>query len=193
LSSPTYRGFVPLPIEISDRRFYVGVHLALVDERLICVGVDLRAVNFGGLAGQAMDLGNGDWAEITTSILRGLPLGEVVERALAEHRLVIEGTPESTQAPRVTAAGSSAPAARPAARGPRPLLDDVALSDIVGRAYRLGGRRPVQAVQEALERADVLPGPVTIDQARRAVVRARARGFLQPAKASRIDDDEEQP
>ena len=31
------------PIEITDRRFYVGVHLALVDERLICVGVDLPA------------------------------------------------------------------------------------------------------------------------------------------------------
>src|SRR3954452_23148180 len=71
---------------MSDRRFYVGVHLGLVDARLVCVGIDFRSVNLGELAGQAMDLGNGDWTEITTAVLRGLPLGKALEQALEQHR-----------------------------------------------------------------------------------------------------------
>jgi hypothetical protein len=177
-------------MQIHGKSHYVGVHLALVDDRLVCVGIDLRAVNLGELAGQPIDLGNDEWPEITTSVLRGLPLGEVVDRALAEHRRVIEKT--TRLKPDAAVAGGPPPRAtvRSVPRGPLPLLDDTALATIVAPAYRMGGRRPVQAVQEALMNSDALPSPVTIDQARRAVVRARARGLIPPAKSSGTDDEE---
>ncbi len=62
-------------------------------------------------------------------------------------------------------------------------VDDETLQRVVAAAYRVGGRRPVHAVKEALEATGALSGPITIDQARRAVVRARARGFIPPAKS----------
>jgi hypothetical protein len=190
LTDPTYRGFVARPMQINGKSHYVGVHLALVDDRLVCIGIDLRAVNLGELAGQPIDLGNGEWLEITTSVLRGLPLGEAVDRALAEHRLVTNAGPACAQDRGVTTAPSPRTTARSVPRGPLPLLDDTALATIVAPAYRMGGRRPVRAVLEALSSAGALPSPVTIDQARRAVVRARARGFIPPARTSSTANQE---
>ncbi len=186
---PTYRGFVPLSINMSDQRFYVGVHLGLVDGRLVCVGIDLRSVNLGELAGQAMHLGNGDWTEITTAVLRGLHLGEAVEQALEQHRALAgpDAHPsDDLGGPVGLKAGG--PTRRPS-RGPRPLLDDAMLTNIVVPTYRTGGRRPVQAVQEALNRAGVANGTVTPHQASRAVARARARGLLPPTRTKRAPNE----
>ena len=181
-----YRGVVPVIQEIGDSRFYVGVHLALVRDRLVCVGLDLRALNLGdSLLTAPMDLGNGDWLEITSPVLRGLSLSETIDQALATYRGMLGELHASTGNAGTTRGEEPGTATtEPKRRGPRPQLDDETLRRIVAAAYRVGGRRPVQAVKEALEATDTLPGPVTIDQARRAVVRARARGFIPPAKAS---------
>jgi len=184
LSDSSYSGFVPMAVEIDDRRFYVGVHLASVGGRLTCVGIDLRAVNFGSLPGAALDMGNGDWAEVTTSIVRGLPLGRCVDQAIDEHRSRSQASTHPVEPLETTTAEASSAAERSRRRGPRPLLEEGVLAQIVGPAYRLGGRRPVQAVREALDRAGVLATPTTMDQARRAVVRARARGYIEPRRPS---------
>ncbi|SDY49604.1 hypothetical protein SAMN05660209_03020 [Geodermatophilus africanus] len=194
MASPSvYRGVIPVVKQIGDSRFYVGVHLALVRDRLVCVGLDLRALNLSdSLLTEPMDLRNGDWLEITSPVLRGLPLSETIDQALAGYRAVVEQLNASTEEA-VTTHGEAAAVVttEPKGRGPRPQLDDETLQRVVAAAYRVGGRRPVQAVKAALEATGALPGPVTIDQARRAVVRARARGFIPPVKASGTEDEED--
>jgi hypothetical protein len=186
---PTYRGFVPLAIDMNDRRFYVGVHLGLVDSRLVCVGIDFRSINLGELAGQVMHLGNGDWTEITTAVLRGLHLGEAVERALEQHRGLAGAEAHSSDDPDSSGGRKAAGPTRRPSRGPRPLLDDAMLTNIVVPAYQTGGRRPVQSVLEAMNRAGVANGAVTPHQASRAVARARARGFIPPTRTNRAPDE----
>ena len=71
-------------------------------------------------------------------------------------------------------------------RGRRSPLTSKLLAEVVGPAYLTAPRRPVQAVQAALaECADFQGsgpcGDVTIDQARKAVARARRAGLIPPA------------
>jgi hypothetical protein len=193
MASPNvYRGVIPVIKEIGNSRFYVGVHLALVRDRLICVGLDLRALNLGdSLLTEPMDLGNGGWLEITSPVLRGLPLSEVIDQALVGYRGMLGQLNASTESVTTTRGeGTSTATTKPRRRGPRPQLDDETLQRVVAAAYRVGGRRPVQAVKEALEATGALLGPVTIDQARRAVVRARARGFIPPSKAKHVKEEQ---
>ena len=193
MASPNvYRGVVPVIKEIGDSRFYVGVHLALVRDRLICVGLDLRALNLGdSLLTEPMDLGNGDWLEITSPVLRGVALSEAINQALVGYREMLGQLNASTGSVTTTRGeGTSTATTEPRRRGPRPQLDDETLQRVVAAAYRVGGRRPVQAVKEALEATGALPGPVTIDQARRAVVRARARGFIPPSKSKTVEEEQ---
>lgn len=181
----TYRGVFPVIRDIGGSRFYVGVHLALVHDRLICIGLDLRALNLGdSMLTEPIDLGNGDWLEITSPVLRGLPLTETIEQALVRYREMLNQLNAQADDVRTTQAqATEGPNVQPQRRGPRPQLDDDTLRRVVAATYRVGGRRPVRAVQEALEASGALPGPVSTDQARRAVVRARARGFIPPAKS----------
>jgi hypothetical protein len=72
---------------------------------------------------------------------------------------------------------------RPRRPGRPAALTDQDLVDVVVRAYlshrRAGGRSPVVAVREALERSGVFPdSTVTIGQARAAVRRARSKDLL---------------
>jgi hypothetical protein len=75
-----------------------------------------------------------------------------------------------------------------ARRGPKRLLTEDVLRTVVAPAYITGGRRPVMAVRKALEAARFggsgPKGEVTIDQARKAVVQARAAGVI-PAASGR--------
>jgi hypothetical protein len=186
-----YRGVVPVIKEIGGSRFYVGVHLALVRDRLVCVGLDLRALNLGdSLMTEPLDLGNGNWQEITSPVLRGLPLTETVEQALAGYRAIVKQLNASSGNVVTPPSEGGGVTDGPRRRGPRPQLDDETLRSVVAAAYRVGGRRPVRAVQRALEASGALPSPVTSDQARRSVVRARARGFIPPAKAHGTEDEE---
>jgi hypothetical protein len=65
-------------------------------------------------------------------------------------------------------------------RGPQRLLSLDDLATVVAPAYLTGGRKPVVAVRDALSKHR--GEPVTMDQARKAVVRAREAGLLPPAK-----------
>jgi hypothetical protein len=64
-------------------------------------------------------------------------------------------------------------------RGPERALSVEALTTVVKPAYEKGGRKPVVAVRDALSKQR--GEPVTMDQARKAVVRAREIGVLPPA------------
>ncbi|MGY1726156.1 hypothetical protein ACI79J_04230 [Geodermatophilus sp. SYSU D01062] len=182
-TSNTYRGVFPVVRQVRDARVYIGVHLAQVNDRLTCVGLDIRSLNLGdSMLTIPFDLGNSTWEEVGTTVLRGLPLRDVLDDALEQYRELVEGA--NTRARELIGDGhSSAQAsAESRRRGRPPQLGDEVLEQVVAAAYRLGGHRPVQAVQEALEGAGALPSPVSIDQARKAVFRARARGFIPPVR-----------
>jgi hypothetical protein len=188
----TYRGVFPVVRQIRGTRFYVGVHLAQVNDRLTCVGLDVRALNLGdSMLTLPFDLGNSTWEEVSTPVLRGLPLRDVLDDALEQYRELVEGANSRAHelfGERDVSPQSSGGSRR---RGRPPQLSDEALERVVAAAYRMGGHRPVQAVQEALEGTGALPSPVTIDQARKAVLRARARGFIPPARTSDTQPDEQ--
>jgi len=178
--------------QVRGERFYVGVHLAQVNDRLTCVGLDIRSLNLGdSMLTIPFDLGNPTWEEVGTPILRGLPLRDVLDDALEQYRELVEGANSRARELIGEQHGSPPASAESRRRGRRPQLSDEVLERVVAGAYRLGGHRPVQAVQEALESAGGLPSPVTIDQARKAVFRARRRGFIPPAKPSPSNDEDQ--
>lgn len=219
-----YYGAVPTEVVIDGEVFWVNVHLAQVDGRYVCVGLDLRsfyeqtpgaseligrpldeqraeavirnlkAQRSGGEAKAVMVPTNETFVEITSPIVRALRTSEVIETAQAPIRDLLR---------RVAEGFAQDPSLRPAAdiimrpwqqeppkRGPRPLLDDQALRHVVAATYRVTPKRPVQAVRQALEASGLLGQRVTIDQARKAVAAARARGFIPPAKTGRQRQEE---
>ncbi|WP_448617246.1 hypothetical protein [Geodermatophilus sp. URMC 65] len=178
--------------QVRGAHLYIGVHLAHVNDKLTCVGLDIRSLNLGdSMLAIPFDLGNSTWEEVSTPILRGLHLRDVLDDALEQYRELVEGA--NSRARELIGEPDDAPptSASPGRRGRPPQLSDEALERVVAAAYRMGGRRPVQAVQEALEGNGALPSPVTIDQARKAVLRARARGFIPPARTSDPQPDEQ--
>jgi hypothetical protein len=218
----SYFGALPTTVEINGQEFWVNVHLAEVDGRFVCVGIDLRSfweadpeqlaktgqpsAPTGNVMIDTAIRGlqtppearepkrvvlpmNDQFVEITSPVVRGLRTSEVIEAAQAPLRDVLgrlaEGLasrPDFEAMPaHVGRLFGPPPAAR---RGPRPQLDDATLRDVVAGTYHLTAKRPVQAVRAALEESGALRPPVTIDQARKAVATARARGFIAPAKRS---------
>ncbi|WP_147251479.1 hypothetical protein [Blastococcus sp. TBT05-19] len=191
--------------EVGDHVLLVWVHLALVNERVTCVGFDVRSfipkVYEAGsaVAGWAHEMypTNDNYVEITSPLIRGLKVAQIIERALTmmkskdawDERFLVAKAPTTVDLSsfdlQSVVDGFFTPADAGPRRGPKPQLDDEALRTVVAAAYRTGGRRPVQAVQAALEESGVLRPPVTIDQARKAVAAARARGFIPPAKRGR--------
>ncbi|MFW3172568.1 hypothetical protein [Geodermatophilus sp. CPCC 206100] len=140
-----------------------------------------------------MDLGNGDWLEIGSPVLRGLPLTDVLDQAFGAYR-TYRDTVHSGMDSFINEVGSSDGASSPPKRrGPRPQLDEETLARLVVPAYLTGGRRPVQAVRDALERSGALQPPVTLDQARKAVARTRALGLLPPARKPSATSTPEMP
>lgn len=194
-----YFACLPTMVEIAGATFRVGVHLAMVRERLTCVGLDVRsfeeAPSEGG--GRARRPLNRDWVEVTSPVMRALRTSEVIEAAQAPLRGHITRTldalsnlpPLPRPLPKTTATeflGRALEGLKPGRkRGPQPLLSDDTLRDVVAATYRIGGRRPVVAVRAALEASGALKPPVTIDQARKAVAAARAKDFIPPAERGR--------
>lgn len=133
---------------------------------------------------------NETFVEITSPIVRSLRTSEVIESAVAPMRDLLRKIADDLARldPRVEPIvnvveeqwGEGSPPGK--RRGPRPQLDDTVLREVVAATYRVAGKRPVQAVRKALEESGALRPPVTIDQARKAVAAARARGFIPPAK-----------
>lgn len=176
---------------------------------MTCVGLDVRSfwspAGFDPPADRTLVRPVGeDWIEITSPLLRSVRTAEVIAAAFDASRAAIDGALghviEDLKALGVSDAVADelgpqlehllTPEA-PKRRGPKPQLDETALRDVVAQAYLTAARKPVQAVRQALEDSGLLRPPVTPDQARKAVVNARARGFIPPATRARTRAEEQ--
>lgn len=127
-----------------------------------------------------------DPAHVDTALWRALPIGQLIEDTIAGVRQDAARVFEEVGDRRLEQiAGSQPPTKR---RGPKPSLTPELLARVVAPAFATGGRRTVEAVRAALQDAGYPgsgpDGNVTIDQARKAVTKARAEGLIAPAKRS---------
>lgn len=194
-----YRAFTTHPVDIADDAYQVRVHWAQRDGRMVVVGLDVRAFHSDAEspAVQAILQGDGDLhllgGEVTTSVLRAVKFAEVTEesrRTLVESLAstwVAAGDEVKRALLTETVEGSKR---QP---GPKPVISDDVLAQVVAPAYANGGRTPVLAVREALAAAD-LPGlgsTVSREQASKAVERARrlkgsdGQPLIPPARRNR--------
>ncbi len=191
IESGRYIGGHSQTVEVNGQPLEVTAHFAHVRGHVRCVGLDIRGFSsvFGFEApedrGQVLPV-QGRWTEITSLLVRGVHAAAVIEKASAGMRSGILAAIAEEVRPQIDAF-LDRPA--PRRRGPKAQLDDVALRDVVAPAYRAGGRKPVQAVRNALATSEqtrpIFRGVVSKDQASKAVVAARRRGFLPPADRSR--------
>lgn len=125
---------------------------------------------------------------IDSALWRQLPIGTMVEDAIQSTReLAAELYRVSGRRYYERASSLKDDKKRP---GPRPILTPELLAEVVVPAFKSGGRKSVVAVQKALEEAGYPgagpDGDVTIDQARKAVQKARRLELLpRPARAPR--------
>lgn len=179
-------------VNIGGEDFYVRVHWGVVNGRAAVIGVDLRSF-FSRQEARALEgitdarpVG-GQWREVGTPAVRGLRLAEVAEATrsfLMHDPSWLEAFAPPTPSQRDVLRGAQvALADKPQPRrGPPALLSDEELEQVVAVAYRQGGRRPVEAVREALTRLPQFKGRVTREQAKKAVQRARDKAFLPPTE-----------
>lgn len=190
------------PQVIGGKMFHVRVHWARVEGRAIPVGLDLRS--FVVEPPEEIDPANvkpaseqrgapffagarGGWHEITTTVLRDLPLSAIVKNsrdtAIGLERWKNSGEravafwvdePVSANAGPIERAAKTDQRPR---RGPEPMIPDSVVQSVVVPAYLDGGSKPVEAVRVALERWQG-KGTVTRDRAAAAVKRARRHGWL---------------
>jgi hypothetical protein len=173
-------------------QFQVRVTLASIDGRTRCVGVEIRSY-------EKTDTEHGviepfehrdGFTEIGSALWRSIPIGDLIERAIAEKKAEFKRLAEWARGLRQDHINQEAIAReieslideepdRPR-RGPQRLLSLDDLATVVAPAYLTGGRKPVVTVRDALSKHK--GEPVTMDQARKAVVRARDAGVLPPAK-----------
>jgi hypothetical protein len=184
-------------VELLGAPFRATVYFGRVRGRMVCVGLDLRGFTSTDKQTNVKPLDG--WDELNSPRLRSLPIATVVEEArrsqIAVDLLPLVSYPLGSPPPTADEIAAdqailqrtyeAAVAATPTGRrGRRPVLSDDDLRDVVALAYNGGGRKPVQAVQGALQ-AYGMPGAgehneVTIDQARKNVKRARELGFIDP-------------
>jgi hypothetical protein len=177
-----YLGRIGETYLLADRPFSVTTHWASVNGKAVCVGIDVRS--FTSKRGDGSDAKpvDGTWSEVTSPVVRALPVATAVEqgrRDMLGLSWYLEWSEDITAAQRQAAEAVTAAAAAKPQRGkpgPKPRVTDDILREVVAPAYRGGGRRAAQRVREALEqhRGEL----VTIDQASKAVAKARRRGFL---------------
>jgi hypothetical protein len=172
-------------------QFRVRVTLATIDGRTRCVGVEMRSYERIDVEhGVVEPFGHRDGlAEISSSLWRSIPIGALIERAIADRQADLKSLVEWARGLRNDQIDQEAIAReiesliddepdRPR-RGPQRLLSLDDLTTVVAPAYLGAGKKPVVAVRDALSKHR--GEPVTMDQARKAVVRARAAGVLPPA------------
>lgn len=171
-------------------QFEIEVMLGSIDGRVRCIGVEIRSYeSIDPTESTAMGIKPFDhrdgFAEVNSTLWRSIPIGDLIERAIAglkgAYTVVAEYHRSEGQE---VAAGIYESLAREVPdrphRGPRRLLSLDDLTTVVAPAYLRGGRKPVVAVRDALSKHR--GEPVTMDQARKAVVQARTAGALAPAR-----------
>jgi hypothetical protein len=201
-----YRGEVVFHFEVVDGRarevdnrgdLQVWLTLAIMNSRMRCVGVDVRSYikPLGETAEERVapkPLPERDgFTEIGSALWRSIPIGDLIERAITQRKddyewladaarngdLDFRGKDREEMARRYESLIGDAPD-RPH-RGPKRALSVDDLTTVVAPAYRTAANKPVVAVRDAL--SEHRGKPVTMDQARKAVVRAREVGALPAA------------
>jgi hypothetical protein len=172
--------------------YRVQVHFGKVRGRLACVGLDIRGFTSDDTTRNIRPLDG--WDELNSPRLRALAIATFVEETrmlFLDQSQAIQDQPDlwglkdkSSQAA-FKRASKALKASAPVRSGRPPMLTNEELRDLVAPAYLEGGRKPVQAVREALEHHGMPgaghQGEVTIDQARKNVQRARQLGFIPKA------------
>ena len=152
------------------------------DGTLFCGGLSVKtvpgALGVTDLLAEMSELnvlGHDVTAQVTARLMRLLPVGALVENAMQGPRRALERFGDRMPADMRQSLEQDAnlPSRDTVKPGPKPLLSDELLRTVVVPAYLAGGRAPVRAVQEALAAAGFNNGHVSIDQARKAVSRAR--------------------
>jgi hypothetical protein len=193
MSEPTsqdqYLAFTTQPVTIGGETFYARVHWARVGGQVQVVGMDLRtffseAENTAAAEALEGDVRHDDpWPRLTTTVLRGLRFAEVAEESRQTLLRSLNAAPAPPEAERASRGRTRKAVERPAnesRRGPAPLLTTDDLRLVVAPAYLNGGIRPVEDVQQALKGVRSMGRHVTKEQARKAVAKARALGFIPP-------------
>lgn len=201
-----YLGRFPTTVEVNGRKLEVTAHFAAVGGRMTCVGLDVRSfwapVGFEPPDDKESILPVGEeWVEITSPLVRGVKTAEVIDTAfkqgVAATAVALDRIADSLDEAGASSTASPEELERvrtqverllskeaPRRRGPKPLLGDDVLRDVVAKTYMGAPRKPVQAVREALAAAvPAYKGEVSPDVARKAVATARARGFIPPASS----------
>lgn len=184
-----YQAFTTHGVDIDGEAYHVRVHWAQRDGRMVVVGLDVRAF-FSAAEDPAMQaILQGDsglhflGGEVTTSAFRAVRFSEVAEQSRRELVRSLESAPvmPGTEAERAAITERVDDSRR--RPGPRPVVPDDVLAQVVAPAYATGGRKPVESVREALVAAN-LPGlgrTVSREQASKAVERARRLGLIPAA------------
>jgi hypothetical protein len=170
-------------------QFEVCVMLASIENRMRCIGVEVRSYRRTDDDIEPLPV-LGRYTDIGSALWRSIPIGDLIERSIAlqkDHYKVLVDLARSDDPARRKGWEDMArkfkypdgdEPDRPR-RGPQRLLSLDDLATVVAPAYLTGGRKPVVAVRDALSKNK--REPVTMDQARKAVVRAREAGMLPPA------------
>lgn len=184
-----YQAFTTEAVDIDGEAYQVRVHWAQRGGRMVVVGLDVRAFFSEAEAPAVQAILQGDaglhfmGGEVTTSALRAVRFAEVAERSRRTLLDSLKAAPVAAgeEAERTTLGEVLEDTRR--RPGPRPVVPDDVLAQVVSPAYANGGRKPVEAVREALTAAN-LPGlgrTVSREQASKAVERARRLGLIPAA------------
>jgi hypothetical protein len=194
MTQDEYLAFTAAPVVIGDDTFYARVHWARVGGQVQVVGVDLRAFySVGEQEATRVALEDGldfdePWPRVSTATLRSLRFAEVAEASRRTLLDSLDTAPPPLPADRGSRERTRTllePSPDVPRRGPPPMLKTEDLRTVVAPAYLNGGDRPVVAVHEALQGIPAMKGHATKEQARKAVVKARALGFIPPSDRSK--------
>jgi hypothetical protein len=178
-------------------QFEVWLTFGSIDGRTRCVGVEIRSYErIDHERGVIEPFESRDGlAEISAAMWRSIPIGELIERGIAGSRAQNKMLADITRNTGVdpvhgnrtgdaavrryeSLIGDDVAPDRPR-RGPQRVLSPDELATVVAPAYLAAGRKPVVAVRDALTKYK--RQTISMDQARKAVVRAREAGVLPPA------------
>lgn len=155
------------------------------DGSLYCGSVEVRTVpggpNVTEIRRQYSEnntLGPDVTGEITARIWRQIPIGTLIDLTIKgirdapekDHEKYPGHFPAELIASWEEIAAGERIRKRP---GPQSAMTSEMLASVVAPAYLNAGRKPVEAVREALARTGYSNGHVTVDQARKAISRAR--------------------
>lgn len=171
-------------VEAEDPDVEVRVDVWIGARGLYVGGVEVHTVNVPSASGPITPMPHRARAGVSSSLWRAIRIGDLVDETIRRVRDgagAVAAVVDDEHLAQVAGAEE-----RRAKRGPRPGVSPQVAAQVVAPAYLSGGRRPVVAVQEALQTAGLAgsgpAGEVTIDQARKAVARTRALGFLPAAE-----------